>query len=115
LGTSFFATGVLIDNGTNPADTDLSLEDKNYKLGIGFGVVNFIFSCTAFFFIETDHFEIFGRFRGRRFLLLFSLISGAVVLLITASVFNLPMENSHREGTIIALVLIYTMVYSPGE
>ena len=112
LNSSFFASGVINSSQQLPQG---EIDAKNLRLGIAFGVVNFVFSCVAFFLVETDHFEIFGRFRGRRFLLLFSLIAGGVLLLITGLVSTISAENPHREGAIIAMILIYTAVYSPGK
>jgi hypothetical protein len=74
-----------------------------------------IFSAVAFFFIDpldADKYPIASRLRGRRFLLLLSLSAGAIILLATALSFNI--QNSHRAGTIIAFVYIFTMFYSPG-
>jgi Sugar (and other) transporter len=74
-----------------------------------------VFSAVAFFFIEpldADKHPIASRLRGRRFLLLLSLSAGAVILLATALSFDI--HNSHRAGTIIAFVYIFTIFYSPG-
>ena len=80
-------------------------------LGIAFGVVNFSFSAIGFFLVDRDRFRFFGRARGRRFLLLFSLLGGALTLMAAAITFSL---NGSDAGTIV-WILIFTAVYSPGR
>jgi hypothetical protein len=75
-----------------------------------------VFSAVAFYFIEpldVEKHPIASRLRGRRFLLLLSLGAGVFTLLATGLSFDI--HNSHRDGTIIAFVLIFTMFYSPGK
>lgn len=81
------------------------------KLGIAFGTVNFVFSTVGFFFVDKNRFRVFGRARGRRFLLLFSLVGGAVTLMAAAITFGL----NESDGGMVAWLLIFTMVYSPGK
>ena len=81
------------------------------KLGIAFGTVNFFFSAVGFFFVDKNRFRIFGRARGRRFLLLFSLVGGALTLMAAAITFGL----NGSDGGMVAWLLIFTMVYSPGK
>ena len=81
------------------------------KLGIAFGTVNFFFSTVGFFFVDKNRFRIFGRARGRRFLLLFSLIGGAMTLMAASITFGL----NGSDGGMVAWLLIFTMVYSPGK
>ena len=103
LYSTFFST---IDNatqeGTNP---------DPLVLGIAFGVVNFSFSAIGFFLVDKDRFKFFGRARGRRFLLLFSLVGGALTLMAAAITFS---YNGSDAGTVV-WILIFTAVYSPGE
>ena len=80
-------------------------------LGIAFGVVNFSFSAIGFFLVDRDRFRFFGRARGRRFLLLFSLLGGSLTLMAAAITFSL---NGSDAGTIV-WILIFTAVYSPGR
>ena len=80
-------------------------------LGIAFGVVNFSFSAVGFFLVDKDRFSFFGRARGRRTLLLFSLLGGALTLMAAAVTFSF----SESDAATTAWILIFTMVYSPGE
>jgi hypothetical protein len=107
LSSTFFST---VATGTHDETVAASL-----RIGIGFGLLNMIFSAVAFFFIDPldqDMYPIASQLRGRRFLLLLSLSAGAVILFITA--FSFDIHNSHRAGTIIAFVYIFVIFYSPG-
>lgn len=113
LSSTFFSTARL-DNGAPEKATPETVA-ASLRIGIGFGLLNMVFSAVAFFFIEPLDEEKYPRaskLRGRRFLLLLSLSAGAVILFITA--FSFDIHNSHRAGTIIAFVYIFTIFYSPG-
>ncbi len=103
LYSSFFSN----DDGS----LELDGETEVLRLGVAFGIVNFFFSAIGFFFVDKDRFKIFGRFRGRRFLLLFSLIGGALALMAAALTFSFGGSNA----AMITWILVFTAVYSPGE
>ena len=54
------------------------------------------------------------RFRGRRFLLLTSLLAGTFLLILTGAMFLLPIENAARTPMIVFFIMLFTANYSPG-
>jgi len=104
----------------NDHDTSVNEQAKALRFGIGFGVMNFVFSVPAFFLVESnDRFRmnhpILGRMRGRRFLLLVSLGGGVFTLMATALAYAYMGENNpNRQGTVLAFILLFTVFYGPG-
>ncbi|KAF1987671.1 MFS general substrate transporter [Aulographum hederae CBS 113979] len=73
-------------------------------LGFGFAAANAVGSPIAYFFIDS---------KGRRFLLLFSLLLMLPLLLAMAFSFRIP-DPTTRLAVTETFVILYTIVYSPG-
>jgi len=73
-------------------------------LSLGFGAANFIFSPIAYGFIDT---------KGRRFLLLASLLGCFPMLLATGFSFKIENEST-RIGVVAMFLILFTLAYSPG-
>ena len=86
------------------------LSDANFSsinslwLSLGFGAANFLFSPIAYWFVDT---------RGRRFLLLTSLLCCFPMLLATGFSFKIE-DDSARTGVVAMFLILFTLAYSPG-
>ncbi|KAG9242174.1 putative sugar transporter [Calycina marina] len=85
------------------ADAGLSSIDSLW-LSLGFGIANFIFSPIAYWFIDS---------KGRRFLLLASLLGCFPMLLATGFSFNIQ-DKSAKIGVVATFLMLFTLAYSPG-
>jgi MFS family permease len=79
-------------------------------LSFGFGAANFCFSPIAYWFIDS---------KGRRYLLLMSLLCCFPLLLATGFSFKIggdstETKNPARTGVVAFFLILYTMAYSPG-
>ncbi|KUJ16458.1 uncharacterized protein LY89DRAFT_558025, partial [Mollisia scopiformis] len=93
---AFLAASFLADSGFSPINS--------LWLSFGFGASNFLFSPLAYWFIDT---------KGRRYLLLMSLLCCFPMLLATGFSFKIQDENA-RIGVVATFLVLFTLAYSPG-
>ena len=77
---------------------------KSLWLSFGFATSNAVFSPIAYWFIDS---------KGRRFLLLASLVTMVPLLLATAFSFKIPQPTA-KFAVVELFVILYTAAYSPG-
>lgn len=80
-------------------------------LSFGFGAANFFFSHIAYWFIDS---------KGRRYLLLMSLLCCFPLLLATGFSFDIRGDDINtrspaRTGVVALFLMLYTLAYSPGS
>jgi len=86
------------------------LADANFSsinslwLSLGFGAANFIFSPIAYGLVDS---------KGRRFLLLTSLLCCFPMLLATGLSFKIQ-DESTKIGVVAMFIILFTLAYSPG-
>lgn len=93
---AFLAASFLADSGFSPINS--------LWLSFGFGASNFLFSPLAYWFIDT---------KGRRYLLLMSLLCCFPMLLATGFSFKIQDVNA-RIGVVATFLVLFTLAYSPG-
>ncbi|KAI4099508.1 MAG: hypothetical protein LQ339_005935 [Xanthoria mediterranea] len=101
---AFLASTLFKSNDKN-STPETSPEKASLWLYFVFGVVNFLSSIIAYFFIDT---------KGRRWLLMLSLALMLPFLIGTAFSFKAAEDTSRQRGLTATFLVLYTMAYSPG-